>query len=335
MNIPKVLITGSSGFIGFSLAKQLLDMGCTVVGVDNHSDYYDVQLKEKRLNILESYKNFEFFKRDIKIQANIDEVLNNCSPSIVVHLAAQAGVRYSIEEPKEYVDTNIIGTFNLLNALPKHNISHFLLASTSSAYGANEKLPYSESDTTNMPLNLYSASKISTEVMAHSYAYIYRIPTTVFRFFTVYGPWGRPDMALFKFTKNILDDKEIDVYGNGEMYRDFTYISDLTEAIRLLIKKIPKNKKECDSDSLSSAAPFRIVNIGNSKSVNLMDFINQIELNLDKKAKIKYMPIQKGDIKSTLADNNLLRDLTNFIPDTSYKTGVSMFINWYREFYNL
>ena len=332
----KILITGSSGFIGFHLSKKLLDKGYKVHGYDSMNDYYDVSLKKARYNILKKYKNFSFTKNKLENKNSLEKVFKKFKPSIVIHLAAQAGVRYSIEKPRVYLDSNITGSYNIIEVSKKFNVKHLIMASSSSVYGANKKIPFKETDKTETQLSIYAATKKSNESMAHSYSNIWKVPITMLRFFTVYGPWGRPDMALFKFTKGILANKKIDIYNNGKMYRDFTYIDDIVDGIRLLINKIPNHKNfgKYNNDSLSPVAPFRILNIGNTKKVFLLDFIKEIEKVLGKKAIRNYMPLQKGDVKQTLSNTNLLKKLTGYNPKTSYKSGIKKFLNWYLNYYN-
>ena len=332
----KILITGSSGFIGFHLSKKLLDKGHRVYGYDSMNNYYDVRLKKARYNILKKYKNFSFTKNKLENKNSLEKVFKKFKPSIVIHLAAQAGVRYSIEKPRVYLDSNIIGSYNIIEVSKKFNVKHLIMASSSSVYGANKKIPFKETDKTETQLSIYAATKKSNESMAHSYSNIWKVPITMLRFFTVYGPWGRPDMALFKFTKGILANKKIDIYNNGKMYRDFTYIDDIVDGIRLLINKIPNHKNfgKFNNDSLSSVAPFRILNIGNTKKVFLLDFIKEIEKVLGKKAIRNYMPLQKGDVKQTLSNTNLLKKLTGYNPKTDYKSGIKKFLNWYLNYYN-
>ena len=332
----KILITGSSGFIGFHLSKKLLDKGYKVHGYDSMNNYYDVSLKKARYNILKKYKNFSFTKNKLENKNSLEKVFKKFKPSIVIHLAAQAGVRYSIEKPRVYLDSNITGSYNIIEVSKKFNVKHLIMASSSSVYGANKRIPFKETDKTETQLSIYAATKKSNESMAHSYSNIWKVPITMLRFFTVYGPWGRPDMALFKFTKGILANKKIDIYNNGKMYRDFTYIDDIVDGIRLLINKIPNHKNfgKYNNDSLSSVAPFRILNIGNTKKVFLLDFIKQIEKVLGKKAIRNYMPLQKGDVKQTLSNTNLLKKLTGYNPKTSYKSGIKKFLNWYLNYYN-
>ncbi len=329
------LLTGSSGFIGFHLCRLLLDQGFRVVGIDNLSDYYDVSLKQRRQAILETCENFTIINDSIEKPGLLMEIFDRERPEVVVHLAAQAGVRYSIENPRTYFESNIIGTFELLEAARAHPPHHMLLASTSSAYGANEEMPYVETCKADHQMSFYAATKKATEVMAHSYAHIYDLPITMFRFFTVYGPWGRPDMALFNFTKAILNDQAIDIYNGGEMWRDFTYIADLVKAITLLIDAIPvrSDAKPAQSDSLSPVAPWRIVNIGNSCRINLNDFIEYLERDLGVIAKKNYMPMQTGDVASTWADTTILQHLTGYRPETDVGTGIKNFTAWYKDYY--
>ena len=332
----KILITGSSGFIGFHLSKKLLDKGYKVHGYDSMNNYYDVSLKKARYNILKKYKNFSFTKNKLENKNSLEKVFKKFKPSIVIHLAAQAGVRYSIEKPRVYLDSNITGSYNIIEVSKKFNVKHLIMASSSSVYGANKRIPFKETDKTETQLSIYAATKKSNESMAHSYSNIWKVPITMLRFFTVYGPWGRPDMALFKFTKGILANKKIDIYNNGKMYRDFTYIDDIVDGIRLLINKIPNHKNfgKYNNDSLSSVAPFRILNIGNTKKVFLLDFIKEIEKVLGKKAIRNYMPLQKGDVKQTLSNTSLLKKLTGYNPKTDYKSGIKKFLNWYLNYYN-
>ncbi|MDC0570155.1 GDP-mannose 4,6-dehydratase [bacterium] len=338
MQKRKIFITGTAGFIGFHTAKLMLELGHEVQGYDNLSDYYDRSLKEDRHRHLEgNYGNS--FSATVGMLEDSDclkKKLFDFQPDIVIHLAAQAGVRYSLEHPEAYINSNIIGTFNLLEAIKAMDIKHFLMASTSSAYGSNTEMPFHENHKADNQLTIYSATKKSNESMCHAYSYINQIPMTIFRFFTVYGPWGRPDMALFKFTKGILENNQIDVYNNGDMFRDFTYIDDLVQGIYNLIEVIPSaSKKVSPLDSVSDVCPYRLVNIGNSSQINLMDFIGIIEEKLQKKAVIKFMPMQMGDIKATLADNNLLYELTGFKPKVSVNEGVSNFIDWYIDYYKI
>ena len=331
----KILITGSSGFIGFHLSKKLLEKGIKVHGYDSMNNYYDVNLKKARCKILKTYKNFSFTKNKLENRKALEKIFKKFKPSVVIHLAAQAGVRYSIEKPRVYLDSNIIGTYNIIEISKKLNVKHLIMASSSSVYGANKKIPFKEIDKTETQLSIYAATKKSNESMAHSYSNIWKMPITMLRFFTVYGPWGRPDMALFKFTKGILMNKKIDIYNNGKMYRDFTYIDDIVDGIRMLINKIPNHNQvgRYKNDSLSHVAPFRILNIGNTKKVFLLDFIKEIEGALGKKAIRNYMPLQKGDVKQTLSNTNLLKKLTGYNPKTNYKSGIKKFLKWYLNYY--
>ena len=332
----KIFITGSAGFIGFSLAKNLLDSGFHVHGYDSMSDYYDVTLKYARNKLLESYENFSFTKDMLENQNVLDNAIINFKPEVIIHLAAQAGVRYSIEKPRVYLASNITGTFNIIESAHKVKVNHLIIASSSSVYGANTKIPYRETDKTDTQLSVYAATKKSTESIAHSYSNIWKLPITMLRFFTVYGPWGRPDMALFKFTKSIIKGEPIDIYNKGEMYRDFTYIDDIVKGIIALTSVPPKNEKKIDKDdSLSPVAPFRIVNIGNSNQVKLLDFVEAIETYIGKKAIRNYMPMQKGDVPATWANTELLKKLTGYAPKTNIKTGIKNFIDWYKVFYKI
>ena len=332
----KIFITGSSGFIGFHLSKKLLDKGHKVHGFDSMNNYYDIRLKKARYKILNKYKEFSFTKGKLESQKTLSNSILKFKPKIIIHLAAQAGVRYSIEKPRVYLNSNISGTYNIIELAKKINIKHLLIASSSSVYGANKKLPFKEIDKTETQLSIYAATKKSTESIAHSYSNIWKIPITILRFFTVYGPWGRPDMALFKFTKGIINKKKIDIYNHGKMYRDFTYIDDIVNGISALINKAPNKKQfgKIKNDSLSPVAPFRIVNIGNTSKVYLMNFINILEKELGIKATRNYMPIQKGDVKTTLSDTTLLKKLTRYNPKTNYKIGIKKFLKWYLTYYN-
>ena len=331
----KIFITGSSGFIGFHLSKKLLDKGHSVHGFDSMNKYYDIKLKKNRYQILNKYKKFSFTKGNVENQKILTKSILKFKPKIIIHLAAQAGVRYSIEKPRLYIDSNIVGTFNIIELAKKVNIKHLLIASSSSVYGANKKLPFKEIDKTETQLSIYAATKKATESIAHSYSNIWKVPITMLRFFTVYGPWGRPDMALFKFTKGIINKKKIDIYNRGKMYRDFTYIDDVVEGVSSLINKPPNLKQvgKIKNDSLSSIAPFRILNIGNTHKVYLLDFINALEKELKTKAKRNYMPMQKGDVKMTLSDTTLLKKIIKYNPTTHYKTGIKKFIEWYFYYY--
>ena len=334
--MPKALVTGSAGFIGYHLCKHLLAEGFDVIGFDAMTDYYDVRLKERRLaNLLQS-GSFRAVNDRLEADGVLMDLVAAEKPDFIVHLAGQAGVRYSIDEPRSYIDANIIGTFNLLEAVRATPVKHLLLASTSSAYGANTQMPYAETDKADTQMSFYAATKKSNEVMAHSYAHLYDIPTTMFRFFTVYGPWGRPDMALFKFTKAILNGDPIDVYNHGDMSRDFTYVTDLVRGIHLLLDAVPERLDDVPiGDSLSPVAPHRIVNIGNGEPVQLMDFIDAIEEALGQPATKNFMDMQPGDVPATWADCALLQKLTGYTPKTDVVTGVKAFVDWYRDYYDV
>ncbi len=337
-----VLVTGSSGFIGYHLCRRLLADGFHVIGIDNLSDYYDVGLKQRRQTLLQHNPNFVVINEAVETPSLLMDVFRDYRPDYVVHLAAQAGVRYSIENPRSYLESNLVGTFELLEAARAFPPQHLLLASTSSVYGANEKMPYRETDKADHQLSFYAATKKATEAMAHSYAHLFALPTTMFRFFTVYGPWGRPDMALFKFTKAILRNEPIDVYNYGDMRRDFTYIDDLIQGIRLLLDAIPHTgtqngaqAPQSEADSQSPVAPFRVVNIGNSQAVQLTDFIAAIEQATGRTAIRNLMPMQAGDVPATWANASLIRDLTGYTPSTPIAQGVRNFVAWYRDYYRL
>ncbi|MFN3844975.1 MAG: NAD-dependent epimerase/dehydratase family protein [Paracoccaceae bacterium] len=326
----KVLITGAAGFIGFHLARRLLGDGWQVTGFDGMTPYYDPALKQARLNILHAYPQFGFHQAMLEDQGRLTALVADVRPDVIVHLAAQAGVRYSIDEPRSYVQSNLIGTHEVLEAARAHPPLHLLMASTSSAYGANTKMPYSETDPATHPMSFYAATKIANEAMAHSYAHLFSLPTTMFRFFTVYGAWGRPDMALFKFTKAILNDSPIDVYNHGDMQRDFTYVEDLVEGITRLIATPPGATKVGPMDSLSPVAPYRVVNIGNGAPVQLTDFIAAIEAATGREAKRNLMPMQPGDVPATWADASLIEALVGKLPQTQLHEGVARYVDWYR-----
>ncbi len=334
------LVTGAAGFIGFHISKKLLNEGWRVVGLDSMSDYYDVSLKYQRERMLMQNKSYRSVHQKVETKGVLMNLFKEESLDIVIHLAAQAGVRYSIENPRAYIESNIQGTFELLEAARVHPPLHMLLASTSSVYGANEVMPYKETDKADHQVSFYAATKKSVENMAHSYSHLFNLPITIFRFFTVYGPWSRPDMAPFKFTKAILDNHHIDVYNHGEMSRDFTYIDDLVTGIRLLMDAIPvgsNTDKDCYGiyDSKSVVASYRVVNIGNSKPVKLLDFIEAIEKAVGRKAIRNLMPIQPGDVMATWADNSLLEQLTGYRPKTGLLEGTEKFVSWYRGYYNV
>lgn len=328
------LVTGSAGFIGYHLCARLLAEGWKVVGVDAMTDYYEVALKEARLAMLTAHETFVPVEARVETPGVLHDLFDAHRPEAVIHLAAQAGVRYSIDNPESYVEANLIGTFRLLEAMRAFPPKHSLLASTSSAYGANTVMPYAETMQADHQMSFYAATKKSNEVMAHSYAHLYDLPTTMFRFFTVYGPWGRPDMALFKFTKAILEDRPIDVYNHGDMARDFTYVTDLVDGIVRLIEAVP-GTEGVEGDSLSPVAPHRIVNIGNSNSVQLLTYIEAIEAATGRKADMNMMPMQPGDVPATWADASLLQHLTQYKPRTQVTEGVASFVAWYREYYGV
>ena len=333
----RVFITGSAGFIGFHLAQVLLDEGHAVHGFDGMTDYYEVALKHRRHQILMQNHGFAATEAMLEDDAALSGAIDAFAPDVIVHLAAQAGVRYSLEHPRAYIEANIIGTFNVMEAARRHQVRHLLMASTSSVYGANTRMPYAETDKADSPMTIYAATKKATEAMGHSYAHLWNLPTTMFRFFTVYGPWGRPDMALFKFVDAILDGRPIDIYNHGEMYRDFTYVDDLVRGIRLLMDAIPVRPENPDDipewDSLSPVAPFRVVNIGNSDKVRLADFVDAIEAELGIKAARNYMEMQKGDVPATWADARALRELTGYAPQTDIGEGIAKFVKWFRSYY--
>ncbi len=334
-----VFVTGTAGFIGFHLAKHLLAEGFSVVGFDGLTDYYDVTLKRKRHEMLEEQPNFQAHIGMLEDNDMLARVVAEAKPDVIVHLAAQAGVRYSLENPRAYVDTNLTGTFNLMEAARVAKVDHLLMASTSSVYGGNKTMPFEETQATELPLTLYAATKKANEAMAHSYAHLWHMPTTMFRFFTVYGPWGRPDLALFKFVRAALAGEAIDVYNHGKMARDFTYVDDLVRSIRKLIDAAPAHPDAGEAaipgDSLSPVAPFRTINIGNGTCVPLMDFISEIEVALGQKIEKNMMEMQKGDVPGTWANADLLEALTGYLPNTSVKEGIGQFVQWYREYYEV
>lgn len=328
--MTRILVTGSAGFIGFHLCRRLLEEGQNVTGVDNLNAYYDPDLKKARLEVLRGFTGFSEVEDSIESAGLLAEIFAGDKPEIVVHLAAQAGVRYSIDAPRDYLESNLIGTFELLEAARSHPPQHMLLASTSSAYGANSEMPYVETHRSDHQMSFYAATKKATESMAHSYAHLYGLPTTMFRFFTVYGPWGRPDMAPMKFAKRIIAGEPIDIYNHGDMLRDFTYIDDLVEAICRLIPSAPAVGEPVVGDSLSPVAPHRVVNIGTCAPVQLMDFISALEEALGATAMKNYLEMQPGDVPATWADTSLLRALVGEIEVTPLSRGVSEFVDWYR-----
>jgi UDP-glucuronate 4-epimerase len=331
----RVLVTGSAGFIGFHIARRLIADGHLVVGFDGMTRYYDVRLKERRHAILARSNGFRARIGLLEDRAALDEAVADCQPDVIIHLAAQAGVRYSLEHPEAYVSANLDGMFNLLEVARLAQPKHVLIASTSSVYGGNAKMPFRETDRTDWPMTLYAATKKAGEAMSHSYAHLWKLPTTCFRFFTVYGPWGRPDMAPIKFVSAIDAGRPIEVYGQGEMRRDFTYIDDLVEAVIRLIDTLPEEGKPFVAsgveDSLSPVAPWRVVNIGGGRPVGLMPFIETIERHLGKPANKVMLPMQKGDVAETFADSSLLAALTGFAPTTTVDEGVKALVDWYRN----
>ena len=329
----KVLVTGTAGFIGFHLARELLAAGFRVHGYDGLTDYYDVDLKKARHAILQKDNKFSCTIAQLEDRETLHRDFADFAPEVIVHLAAQAGVRHSLEHPVSYIQSNVLGTMHVLESARELAVEHLLMASTSSVYGANTQMPFDENQKADNQLTIYAASKKANESMGHSYAHLWNIPTTMFRFFTVYGPWGRPDLALFKFVDAILDDRPIDIYNHGDMYRDFTYVDDLVRAIRLLIDVPPVRPADPADipagDSLSPVAPYRVVNIGNSEKVRLLDFVEAIEQSLGRKAKRNYMDMQMGDVPATWADASLLRDLTGYRPQTDIRDGIDRFVEWY------
>jgi UDP-glucuronate 4-epimerase len=332
----KILVTGVAGFIGMHSAKKLLDDGHEIIGIDNLNDYYDVTLKQDRLKTLEGYQNFRFLKLDIKDQKDVLNLFKKESPQRVLHLAAQAGVRYSIQNPYVYIDSNIQGFINILEGCRAIKTEHLVFASSSSVYGGNEKVPFSEHDNVDHPVSLYAATKKANELMAHAYSHLYQIPTTGLRFFTVYGPWGRPDMSPMLFTKAILANEPIQVFNHGDMMRDFTYIDDVIASVNETLFKTATPNINFDAkhpDPATSHAPYRIFNIGNSQPVPLMHFIETIENALGKKAIKNMMDMQAGDVKVTSADTLELNQWVNFKPITSIEEGVKRFVDWYKNYY--
>jgi UDP-glucuronate 4-epimerase len=334
----KFLVTGAAGFIGFYTAKALLERGDDVVGIDSMNAYYDVALKEARLAELMPYGHFKFVKDDIAQKPAIDQLFAEHRPNRVIHLAAQAGVRYSLTHPYDYADANLMGFLNILEACRHNEVEHLVFASSSSVYGANTKIPFSEHDNVDHPVSLYAASKKANELMAHTYAHLFDIPATGLRFFTVYGPWGRPDMALFIFTKKILAGEPIDVFNNGNHARDFTYIDDIVQGVLRVADHSPKPNLAWSGDNpdpASSSAPYRIYNIGNHSPVKLMDFIAFIEKATGRKADMNFLPAQPGEVSVTYADVTALQADFGFSPQTPIDEGVSAFVNWYRSYYNV
>lgn len=324
----KILVTGAAGFIGFHVARRLLEAGHEVLGLDNVNDYYGPELKESRLEILQAFAEFKFYRSDLVNKAYIEEIFKTNDVHVVIHLAAQAGVRYSITNPDVYISSNIVGFFNVLEAIRAHPVKHFIYASSSSVYGGNKKVPFSEEDKVDQPISLYAATKKSNELMAHTYAHLYGIPSTGLRFFTVFGPWGRPDMALYKFAEKISNDEEIEIFNNGEMTRDFTYIDDVVESVNRLIPEVPAKEDEA-GDHL---VPHNIYNIGSNHPVNLLRYIESLEKAMGKTARKKFMPIQPGDVKDTYADVSPLVAKIKYSPSTPIDRGIDEFVKWFKEY---
>ena len=334
----KFLVTGAAGFIGFHTTKCLLERDDVVVGIDNLNDYYDPELKKARLEILLNNDNFSFHKIDITDKRSIDNIFELESPQKIIHLAAQAGVRYSIENPYAYIDSNVMGFMNILEACRHNSVKHLVFASSSSVYGANTHMPFNVSDSVEHPISLYGATKKTNELMAHTYSHLYGIPVSGLRFFTVYGPWGRPDMALFIFTKKIINGEVIDIFNNGEHKRDFTYIDDITEGIIRVTDNIATSNSDWNSnkpDPATSRSAYRLYNIGNSCPVKLMRFIELIEKNLKKKSIKNFLPLQPGDVSETYANIDSLKNAINYSPKTSVEIGIENFINWYKDYYKI
>nr|WP_315245057.1 NAD-dependent epimerase [uncultured Albidiferax sp.] len=334
----KILVTGAAGFIGMTASIKLLARGDEVVGLDNLNDYYDVNLKHNRLKRLTSHANFRFVQMDIGDRAGIADLFATHKFDRVIHLAAQAGVRYSLQNPHAYVDSNLIGFVNILEGCRHSKVQHLVYASSSSVYGGNTKMPFSEHDSVDHPVSLYAATKKANELMAHTYSHLYNLPTTGLRFFTVYGPWGRPDMALFLFTKAIMDGRPIDVYNYGNMQRDFTYVDDIVEGVVRVLDRAAEANQAYDAtlaDPATSNAPYRVFNIGNNNPVQLLDFIGCIENALGKKAEKRLLPLQDGDVPATYANTDALQDWVGFVPGTSVQSGIANFVDWYRDYYKV
>jgi len=337
-NTKTYLVTGAAGFIGFHLSKRLLNEGCNVIGLDNLNDYYDVNLKKDRLNILKQHEQFKFKYVDLKDKEKLEEIFKENKIDIVVNLAAQAGVRYSLQNPDVYIQSNVVGFLNILEMCRHYKIEHLVYASSSSVYGLNVKMPFSVHDNVDHPLSLYAATKKSNELMAHTYSHLYGLPTTGLRFFTVYGPWGRPDMALFLFTEAILNDKPIKVFNYGKMKRDFTYIDDIIEGVVRILNNPPQPNSNWDKrnpDPGTSSAPYKVYNIGNNNPVELMKFIETLEEKLGKKAEKEFLPMQDGDVPETYADiDDLVKDF-GFKPSTNLNVGIERFVEWYFDYYQI
>lgn len=334
----KILVTGAAGFIGMTTSLKLLARGDEVIGLDNMNDYYDVVLKQNRLKRLTSHANFKFVQLDVEDRSGIESLFAEEKFEKVIHLAAQAGVRYSLKNPHAYVDSNLIGFVNILEGCRHNKVQHLVYASSSSVYGGNTKMPFSEHDSVDHPVSLYAATKKANELMAHTYSHLYNLPTTGLRFFTVYGPWGRPDMALFLFTKAIMDGRPIEVYNYGNMQRDFTYVDDIVEGVVRVVDRVAAPDPEYSpsiADPATSNVPYRVFNIGNNNPVPLLDFIACIEAALGKKAEKNLLPLQDGDVPATYANTDALQDWVGFVPGTSIQTGIENFVSWYRKYYKV
>ena len=334
----KILVTGAAGFIGMTTSLRLLARGDEVTGLDNLNDYYDVTLKQSRLARLQPHTNFRFAKLDVADRAGINALFAAEKFDRVIHLAAQAGVRYSLENPHAYIDSNLVGFTNILEACRHNKVQHLVYASSSSVYGGNTKMPFSEHDSVDHPVSLYAATKKANELMAHTYSHLFRLPTTGLRFFTVYGPWGRPDMALFLFTKAILEDKPINVFNHGNMQRDFTYVDDIVEGVVRVLDRVATANPAYDAvsaDPATSNAPYRVFNIGNNNPVPLLDFIACIEKALGKMAEKRLLPLQDGDVPATYANTDALQQWVGFVPGTSIQDGIARFVTWYRDYYKV
>ena len=334
----KILVTGAAGFIGMTTSLRLLARGDEVVGLDNLNDYYEVSLKENRLKRLTALPGFRFVKLDVGDRAGMEKLFAEEKFDKVIHLAAQAGVRYSIQNPHAYVDSNLVGFINVLEGCRHHKVQHLVYASSSSVYGGNTKMPFSEHDSVDHPVSLYAATKKANELMAHTYSHLYGLPTTGLRFFTVYGPWGRPDMALFLFTKAILEGRPIDVFNHGNMKRDFTYVDDIVEGVIRVMDRNAAANPDYDpisADPATSNVPYRVFNIGNNNPVQLLDFIGAIEDALGQKAEKRLLPLQDGDVPATYANTDQLNDWVGFVPGTTVQEGVGRFIAWYRDYYKV
>jgi UDP-glucuronate 4-epimerase len=329
----KVFVTGTAGFIGFHLARRLLADGHSVTGYDGVTDYYDPALKRSRLSLLAEHDGFVQIEGMLEDATALDDAVTGSEAQVVVHLAAQAGVRYSLEAPQSYIQSNVVGTANLLEILRRHKPKHLVFASTSSVYGGNTKFPFAETDRADGPVSLYAATKKAGEAMVHSYAHLFGIPSTCLRFFTVYGPWGRPDMAPIKFASAMLEGRPIDVYGRGKMQRDFTYVDDLVDVIAKIMDTPPELGRPVKHDSLSAVAPFRVVNVAGGHQTELMDFIRAIEKAVGRTAQLNLLPMQPGDVVATHSDTTLLRELVGAVPETSVETGVGRFVEWYKSHY--